>query len=242
MSIVSKLANISINSVRAKLAHKFIVAKYKHHSHPTTFDWGWRDKHFNRIALVNYLISSTKGWNANYLEIGCASNSLFDSVAVKNKIGVDPAEGGTHRMTSDEFFESNSQQFDVVFIDGLHEHQQVRRDAINSLRCIESDGWIAFHDFLPSSWKEHHVPQLQGAWTGDCWKLAVELSNAEGVEFKILEVDHGVGLLRKLSEDYNIPDMSDELQNAEFDRFVKEVNSLPIVSFEEAVSLVENRT
>ena len=44
-------------------------------------------------------------------------------------IGVDPMSGGTHRMTSDEFFRRNREQwhykFDLVFIDGLHEVSRV---------------------------------------------------------------------------------------------------------------------
>lgn len=239
MSIISYLSNLSVNLIRNKLNYIFLEWKYKQNSHPKMFKFDWSEKKFNRISLVNYLVARTRGWETRYLEIGCANNSLFDSVAAREKIGVDPAQGGTHRMTSDAFFKKNNQLFSVIFIDGLHEYQQVRRDAINALDCIESDGWIAFHDFLPSSWKEHHVPRLQGSWTGDCWKLAVELINAEGLEFKIINIDYGVGLLRKISDEYKIPDMSDNLLNAEFDRFVQEFDNLPIISFEEAVNFVE---
>ncbi len=239
MSITRKLFNFSVNLIPTHLSYKLIEAKYKHHACDKTFNWAWKEKNFNRIAIVNFLISKTHGWNSKYLEIGCETNSLFDSVAVKNKVGVDPATGGTHRMTSDDFFMQNSESFDVVFIDGLHEYQQVRRDAINALEALNKGGWIAFHDFSPSSWKEHHVPRLQNVWTGDCWKAAVELSKANGLEFKIIEIDHGVGLLRKTAEKYNIPDMSSELLDAEFDRFVKEVASLPIVSIEDAISIIE---
>lgn len=31
--------------------------------------------------------------------------------------------GGTHRMTSDAFFATNEEQFDLVFIDGLHHYR-----------------------------------------------------------------------------------------------------------------------
>ena len=39
------------------------------------------------------------------------------------KISVDPEKNSehlTHEMTSDEFFEQNTDKFDVIFIDGLH--------------------------------------------------------------------------------------------------------------------------
>ena len=170
-----------------------------------------------------------------------AVNDLFDSVFSLNKTGVDPKSGGTHRMLSDNFFEANLQEsFDVVFIDGLHEYQQVRRDTVNSLNSLNEGGWIAFHDFLPSNWKEQHVPRIQTAWTGDCWKLAVELSRAEGLDFWIVNIDHGVGLLRKSESEYSIPDLSSELLKAEFEKFVSEVPNLPIIEFDEALNIINS--
>ena len=235
--------HLSLSSVVSKAEYKKIKAeqnKFSAHAHPKVYDWNWKSKNFNRIALVNHLIASTGGWQSNYLEIGCAENDLFDAVAAEKKTGVDPAQGGTHRMTSDDFFRSNTDEFDVIFIDGLHEYQQVRRDALNALQVVKAGGWIAFHDFLPSSWLEHHVPQLQGMWTGDCWKLAVELAEAEGVEFRILEIDNGVGLMKKTSNDWNVPNMSEELLNAEFDVFVEKVQKFPLIDFAEAISFIEN--
>ena len=103
--------------------------------------------------------------------------------------------------------------FDVIFIDGLHEHSQVRKDALNSLDCIDENGWIAFHDFLPANYLEQHLPRLGNGWpwTGDCWKLAYELSQAKNIEFKIVEIDRGVGLMKKISNDYFVPDLSKDL-------------------------------
>lgn len=224
------------------VASKLRLLKFKAHAHEKVFDWKWGEKSFNRIAMVNLLVANTRGWDTSYLEIGCAGNLLFHSVAAKRKVGVDPAEGGTHRMTSDAFFAANTEKYDVIFVDGLHEYQQVRRDALNALACVEEGGWIAFHDLLPSTWKEHHVPRLQETWTGDCWKVAVELSQAKGVDFRIVEVDHGVGLMRKTSSNFSVPDLSERLLDAEFDVFVDEVGSLPLISFDEAVALILART
>ena len=44
---------------------------------------------------------------------------------------LDPAEGGTHRMTSDQFLAITKKKFNVVFIDGLHEYEQCQKDCIN---------------------------------------------------------------------------------------------------------------
>ena len=74
----------------------------------------------------------------DYLEIGTYKNELFNQ-AVKwfpNAIGVDPVEGGTLRMTSDAFFSNNSAYFDIVFVDGLHEANQVFKDVHNALEWL----------------------------------------------------------------------------------------------------------
>jgi len=123
MRILGKILNVSILSLINKISEKIKQMRYASHSHQKVFDWNWGSTNFNRIALVNFLVSSTKGWNAEYLEIGCAGNDLFDSVAAKNKVGVDPVGGGTKRTTSDEFFVKNEKQFDVIFVDGLHEYE-----------------------------------------------------------------------------------------------------------------------
>lgn len=99
---------------------------------PRTRDWNWGAVRYNRIALVNLLVQATKGPETRYLEIGCAGNALFDAVPLRHKTGVDPARGGTVRATSGDYFATNRDTFDVIFIDGLHEYPQVRRDAINA--------------------------------------------------------------------------------------------------------------
>ena len=237
---MKKLYSASIESILYAIKSRALVAMYAKNSHPKTYNWNWGEKNFNRIALINFLLSKKRGWDTNYLEIGCADNHLFDSVASNSKTGVDPESGGTERMTSDEFFKKNKKKFDVIFVDGLHHYDQVHRDAINAVEALSDGGWVAFHDFLPGNWREHHVPRLQSAWNGDCWKVAIELSAAEGIEFRIVEIDHGVGLARKAGKKINIPNMGNELSSAQFDIFVDNIGKLPIISFEEAVDFINS--
>ena len=143
---------MNISNSLMKLKNRIIFNNFGKFAHPKKFEWHWDEKSFNRIALINYLISKTGGWESNYLEIGCNKNTLFNSIAVESKVGVDPLIGGTHRMTSDEFFKNNKKLFDVIFIDGLHEYVQVRKDAANALKILKSNGYIVFHDFLPGDW------------------------------------------------------------------------------------------
>ena len=214
----------------------FIIrkAKYRSHYHPKTIDWQWEAKRYNRVDLVNYIVERLESDSPSYLEIGCFKDELFNAVKLQDKTGVDSVSGGTHRMTSDRFFKDSNRTFDIIFIDGLHHYQQVRRDAINSLNALNSGGWIAFHDFLPSSWEEQHVPRLSGSWTGDCWKFAVELGKAEGLAFQIVTIDYGILIMQKLSADFFIPDLSHELATARFDRFLEALDSFPLCDFDEA--------
>ena len=101
-----------------KLKSQYLITKYRGNSDPRQFNWDWRAVNFNRVALVNNL--GKRLGNPRYLEIGCDDNQLFDSVDFDKKIGVDPSKGGTVRSTSDAFFEKQNNEFDLVFIDGLH--------------------------------------------------------------------------------------------------------------------------
>ena len=53
-------------------------------------------------------------------------------------------------MTSDEFFSQNKETFDLIFIDGLHIHEQVLKDIDNSLNVLNENGVILLHDCLPA--------------------------------------------------------------------------------------------
>ena len=55
-------------------------------------------------------------------------------------------------MTSDDFFRDNKEKFDLIFIDGLHETNQVDRDIENSLKFINKGGTILLHDCLPKKY------------------------------------------------------------------------------------------
>ena len=63
----------------------------------------------------------------------------------------------------------------MVFIDGLHLYDQVRRDVANALAVVPAGGWIALHDMFPRDWIEEHTPQISTSrWTGDPWKVGFE--------------------------------------------------------------------
>ena len=134
----------------------------------------------------------------DYLEIGCDKNQSFSKIIVNNKVGVDPISGGTIRSTSDDFFLKNlNNNYDVIFIDGLHYYEQVIKDIKNSLKILNNDGFILVHDCLPRTLAHQAVPRYRGAWNGDVWKSIVELRNDINLDIITCEIDFGVAIIRK---------------------------------------------
>ena len=154
---------------------------------------------YNRLSLIHRGLRKFNPNNCKYLEIGVFQDAVFDTIYLpkKNKFGVDPMSGGNQRMTSDEFFSKNKNQFEVIFIDGLHEYKQCQIDCINALKFLKRNGIIFLHDLLPQNSDEEFVPQRTKTWTGDVWKVAVELSQSKNLDFRIANIDHGVGILKK---------------------------------------------
>jgi hypothetical protein len=202
-----------------------------------SFYWNWKSIRYNRVALVNLLCASKL--DGNYLEIGCQGNILFDAVPMINKIGVDPREGGTHKEYSDDFFIRNTEYFDVIFIDGLHVYDQVRRDVVNSIKFLKPGGWIAIHDMLPDSAISEHVPNISpGPWSGDVWKVAFELVASKGIEFKLIKIDAGVGLFRVTDPHATLYDLESILQDKRFQYLYENISQLPLIEWEDAYKWV----
>ena len=152
-------------------------------------------ENFYRWDLIEYLIK--KNNYKNYLEIGCDKNQLFSKVNIDNKIGVDPVSGGNVRKTSDDFFKENKSSFDIVFIDGLHTYEQVKRDILNSVNFLLDEGIILVHDCMPDSLGKQAVPRYKMQWNGNVWKAIVDLRQQENLEIYTCEIDQGIGVISK---------------------------------------------
>ena len=226
----------------ATIVREFVlVRRYRRARCQGVFGYDWGAINYDRKAVVNRLLADRP--DGAYLEIGCADNALFDAVMARRKIGVDPRQGGTHRMTSDAFFADHAdQRFDVVFIDGLHLYDQVRRDLDGALSVLNPGGWIALHDMLPRDWLEEHVPQIRTrGWTGDGWKLAFELLASPDVAFRLLAIDHGVLVVRPLTAKPRIPDLSATLAEERFGYLYRNFALLPVVGYEEAADWIASQ-
>ena len=200
----------------------------------------YESKPYNRLSLIslalNQAILKKNYENCNYLEIGCFDNKAFDTIPLplNKKIGVDPLRGGTHRMTSDQFFSENKIFFDVIFIDGLHTYEQCSKDVINSMKCLNDNGIIILHDMLPRSKSEETQE-----YSGDVWKVAVDLSKSENLKFIIANIDQGVGLLKITKQSKYIKQKEINIKN--FDDY-KNIyfKDLPKKNIEDALKFIKS--
>ena len=219
-----------------------ISKKFGQYETNETIKNDWHKYNINRIALINSAVRKVldKKKDCKYLEIGCDDNFVFNSIILpdENKIGVDPRQGGNHRMTSDEFFSQNKKNFDVIFIDGLHHYEQCQKDVINSLKFLNLNGYIFIHDLLPLNWKMELVPRIQGHWNGDVWKVGYELSLLKNLEFKIANIDSGIGYLKKTKDIKYIK--LPELLNKRFKDYLNIYNELPLINPIDALREINN--
>lgn len=125
-----------------------------------------------RWGVINRLI---KAYGCtNYLEIGVQKGVCFNQIRCKQKTGVDPMPmiGGIVEQTSDEFFADGlNYGYDIVFIDGLHESDQVERDIVNAWK--QGAKVIVLHDCNPESEITQQVPRITRVWYGDVWRAFV---------------------------------------------------------------------
>ena len=198
------------------------------------------NKPYNRLSLISLALNQTilrKSYeDCYYLEIGCFDNKAFDTVPLplNQKIGVDPFRGGTHKMTSDEFFSENKKFFDVIFIDGLHTYEQCSKDVINSMKFLNENGIIILHDMLPRSKTEETQE-----YSGDVWKVAYDLSKSENLQFYIANVDQGVGLLKITKNSKYIK--QDNMENKKFEDYRNiYYKKLPSLKIEKALEFIKN--
>jgi hypothetical protein len=158
------------------------------------FDFEWH-KYPSRYEIIQETIIR-KNYKS-YLEIGCDQDALFSKIAIDKKIGVDPLSGGTVRDTSDNFFKKNNTKFDVIFIDGLHEYDQVKKDINNSLLFLNDNGVIFLHDCMPMRFIFQAVPRATSLWNGDVWKNIVESRTKPEIDTYVIHADQGVGMILK---------------------------------------------
>lgn len=170
--------------------------------------------------IIQYLIDKYN--YQSYLEIGLDNpNNNYLLINCKYKECVDPyfdewtvdANGYmdnnvkrfieekilTYHMTSDKMFAlmPEDKKYDIVFIDGYHNEEQVDRDIINSLKHLNKGGRIVVHDCLPENEFQgsEAVPSESVTWMGTVWKSIPKLA-FNGIDYYVIDTDCGCGVIK----------------------------------------------
>jgi len=162
----------------------------------------------NRIDVINSLIQ--KYGLKKYCEIGVQAGDCFSNVICEHKVGVDPdlSSKATIFKTSDEFFETLDEKFDIFWIDGLHHSEFVYRDILNALEHLNEGGFICCHDMLPTNKFMQEIPLTsQCEWTGDCWRAFVKLrTERNDLQMNAINTDWGTSIIVKGSQELLVID------------------------------------
>lgn len=142
-----------------EIRKRFSMVKYNEYS-------VWRGKIINDIfKKYNY---------TKYLEIGYLEGLTFNQIECTKKVAVDPNPLNDNpcviKETSDDFFGKNEEKFDVIFIDGYHEKNQVLRDFENSFNFLSENGLIILHDVNPFT-----IEGTKQTGNGDCYQTWMNL-------------------------------------------------------------------
>ena len=165
--------------------------------------------------IINQLIKDN-GYKS-YLEIGYGDGYCFNQIECAFKEAVDPKfEGKDNRvfgMPSDDYFKENETTFDVIFIDGLHHANQVRKDIINASKILSEKGVILCHDIAPEDEWQSIVPRKQRVWTGDVYKAWEGFKEKyPDIEVQEYPVQYGLGAIypngKKFRAHFEIKEMT----------------------------------
>ncbi len=186
-----------------------------------------------RYEAIQKVVDKTKA--VHYLEVGTQTARTLATVEVDHKVGVDPdpfAEKRAEQMCktlgkqktmdfyckpSDEFFEETKEPlfdggYDVIFIDGMHEREQWKRDIKNAMEQLNPNGIILAHDCNPPTEKSQIVPMMDNReWVGDVWKGFVDLRQEIDCEMFVVDSDYGIGVIRPSSKKDKLDKIETEL-------------------------------
>jgi glycosyltransferase involved in cell wall biosynthesis len=170
----------------------------------------------------NEIINAFTNKNNKYLEIGVEYGYTFLNTHFINKVGVDPDpkidDVKIVKLTSDEYFATNNNNFDAIFIDGMHHCENVARDFINSVKSLNNGGIIFIDDCIPlnyneqlkipnSHYYENGILKYGEEWTGNVWKFIyyLLLNNSDKIEIQYFHnINYRCVLMIKIIESFEI--------------------------------------
>jgi len=169
----------------------------------------------NKAEIINRIIQEVGA--ISYLEVGFGDGANYKKIVCESKVSCDPSYKGKEKdifqMESDTFFSVQDSEYDVIFIDGLHHADQVRKDIINALKCNAKA--IILHDTIPPSAAHQIVPRKQLSWTGDVWRAVVGFKQSyPDVKLETYRSDYGLTVIypegKKVKKNFENKELSYE--------------------------------
>lgn len=71
--------------------------------------------------------------------------------------------------TSDMYFEKNTQEFDIIYIDGSHHYENVKKDFVNSYNRLRNNGILICDDFFWNYYDDYNLNPMKAIL--ECYDL-----------------------------------------------------------------------
>jgi Methyltransferase domain len=155
-----------------------------------------------------------------YLEIGVFRGTTFHNLEAPRKVAVDPAfqfdvaaarrdnpAASYHEVPSDTYFGTiidPGEQFDVIYLDGLHTAEQTLRDLLNALFHLAPDGIVVIDDVKPTSHLaaipshqrfaaiRKRLASPERSWMGDVYKVVYFIDSfLQQLSWRTVAENHG---------------------------------------------------
>ena len=174
----------------------------------------------HRWEILQYYIDRLEA--KTYMEVGFYKSWCFSQIKCESRVAVDPNPSQTieqenapygsiielennallYKETSDDFFFELPEniKFKVIFLDGLHTHEQLYKDIQNSIKHLEEGGVIVLHDQLPPSYQHTTTGDEYGNWNGDCYKAFLQFRQEDHFgkyDCFTVATDWGCGVIKK---------------------------------------------
>jgi hypothetical protein len=150
-----------------------------------------------RFDIINKFIEKYN--YKSYLEIGTYMGETFNNCRIENKVGIDIDLAFNNpnliKIDSDKYFAqlNDNIKYDIIFIDGLHEADQVFRDIYNSIKHLNLNGTIIVHDCNPPS--KYHTRSAED-WNGSVYIGYIDAVNTYNLNYFTIDTDWGCGVIQ----------------------------------------------
>jgi hypothetical protein len=143
----------------------------------------------DRIGLMNFFIRQRQ--YKRFLEISMHGEGVtFTHIRCARKV--------FYAHAASDFFKNEQEEFDIIFIDGIHLEDHVLADVCHSLRFLAKDGLIILHDCMPpDAWHQRDLSEFKEGenWNGTVWKAALRLFNQLEYKCTLLDTDWGCAII-----------------------------------------------